>query len=81
MTVVILTVASISMFAPMFHLLKLVVVVMVAVSAALASSGGAESDTETSNLHHRHPWHLAVLISPFVLLLFLLDRHQEYVSR
>ena len=79
MTVVILTVASISMFAPMYHLLKLVV--MVAVSAALASSGDAESDTETSNLHHRHPWHLAVLISPFVLLLFLLDRHQEYVSR
>ena len=75
MTVVILTVASISMFAPVFHLLKLVV--MVAVSAALASSG----DTETSILHHRHPWHLAVLISPFVLLLFLLDRHQEYVSR
>ena len=78
MTVVILTVASISMFAPVFHLLKLVV--MVAVSAALASSGDAESDTETSNLHH-HPWHLAVLISTFVLLLFLLDRHQEYVSR
>ena len=77
MTVVILTVASISMFAPVFHLLKLVV--MVAVSAALASSGVAES--ETSNLHLRHPWHLAVLISPFVLLLFLLDRHQEYVSR
>ena len=79
MTVVILTVASISMFAPVFHLLKLVV--MVAVSAALASSGDAESETETSNLHLRHPWHLAVLISPFVLLLFLLDRHQEYVSR
>ena len=79
MTVVILTVASISMFAPMYHLLKLVV--MVAVSAALASSGDAESETETSILHLRHPWHLAVLISPFVLLLFLLDRHQEYVSR
>ena len=79
MTVVILTVASISMFAPVYHLLKLVV--MVAVSAALASSGDAESETETSNLHLHHPWHLAVLISPFVLLLFLLDRHQEYVSR
>ena len=79
MTVVILTVASISMFASMCHLLKLVV--MVAVSAALASSGDPESDTETSNLHHRHPWHLAVLISTFVLLLFLLDRHQAYVSR
>ena len=79
MTVIILTVSSISLFAPVFHLLKLVVMVAVTAALALASTGDAEA--ETSILHLRHPLHLAVLISPLVLLLLLLDRHQEYVSR
>ena len=81
MTVIILTVSSISLFAPVFHLLKLVVMVAVAATLALASTGDAEAEAETSILHLRHPLHLAVLISPLVLLLLLLDRHQEYVSR